>query len=124
MTREYRTEHHDSRAGLAAMMRRKQLSNRALRLLIGMLGEADADGVFSRHLSYACDWTQQSDDTARHALRELVRCGLICRHPVLPRAFCLDPSLWYNGSTRQLSRHVRLFERQRHGLPPEPEALH
>ena len=120
----YRTETHNSRYGLAAMMRKHNLSSRAVKLIIGMLAEADADGVFSRPLAYATDWSQQSDDTARHALKELIQKGLVCKHPILPRAYLLDPETWFSGSTRQLSRHVRAFERGRHGLEREPSPLH
>ena len=125
MTREsYRTEYHNSRAGLAHALRRHSLSNRAARLLIGLLGECDENGVFHKHLSYAADWSEQSDDTIRSGLKELLRSGLVCKHPVFPRAYCLDPSLWFSGSKRQLARHIRMFERQKHGLPPEESPLH
>ncbi len=125
MTREsYKSEFHSSRVGLVHALRRHSLSNRALRLLTALLGEADDDGIFHKHLSYATDWSTQSDDTARHALKELIQKGLVCKHPTFPRAYAIDPELWFSGSKRQLSRHVRLFERQRHNLPAEPEPLH
>ncbi len=123
-SQSYRTQHHSARYGLAVALRKHGLSNRAARLLVAMLGEADDDGVFSRHISYAADWSEQSDDTLRHALKELIQKGLVCKHPQLPRGYLLDPETWFDGSTRQLSRHIRLFERQRHNLPPEQEPLH
>ena len=121
---EYKTQTHSSRMGLATALRRHSLSNRALRLLVAMLAEADGDGCYSRHLSYAEDWTGQGTDTTRAALRELLRSGLVMRHPILPRGYLIDPTCWFSGSTRQLSRRVRQFERARHGLPPEQEPLH
>ena len=120
----YSTEYHNGRYGLACALRKYSLSNRALRLLTGMLGEIDADGCYSRHISYAADWSEQSDDTIRSALRELIQKGIVCKHPQFPRGYCLDPSVWFNGSVRQLSRRIRRFERQKHNLPEEPEALH
>ena len=123
-SQSYRTQHHSARYGLAVALRKHGLSNRAARLLVAMLGEADDDGVFSRHISYAADWSEQSDDTIRSALRELIQKGIVCKHPQFPRGYCLDPSVWFNGSVRQLSRRIRRFERQKHNLPEEPEALH
>ncbi len=121
---EYKTQTHSSRMGMATMMRKHNLSNRALRLLVAMLAEADGDGCYSRHLSYAADWSEQSDDTIRHALKELMQKGLVCKHPTYPRGYLLDPETWFSGSKRQLSRHVRMFERSKHGLPPGQEPLH
>lgn len=123
-SQSYRTEHHSARAGLAAAMRKHNLSSRAVKLIIGLLGECDDSGIFHKPLDYALDWSQQGADTGRAALKELLRSGLVCKHPLLPRAFLVDPACWFDGSKRQLARHIREYERGRHGLPREVSPLH